>query len=114
MRADDVDFFALDFPLELAMNISSQNAKMPECIRSAFALLRLGLRNGFPNQTDRPYFDATDTRGWNLRGDLNCLIQVHRIDQIEPRQLLFSLREGPDTLLFRTHGSRGLNRLRRL
>ena len=87
---------------------------MPKCIRSAFALLRLGLRNGFPNQTDRPYFDATDTRGWNLRGDLNCLIQVHRIDQIEPRQLLFSLREGPDTLLFRTHGSRGLNRLRRL
>src|SRR5438477_603243 len=49
------------------------------------------LRAQFP---DRPYFNASLARRRNLRGHLDRVVQVSRLDQVKARQLLLRLDEG--------------------
>src|SRR5258708_40034674 len=67
---------------------------------------------------DRPYLDAALARGRNLAGQLGCVVQVPRVDQVEACQLLLRLGEGAvgDRQLPVPDADRGgrLNRLERL
>src|SRR5882762_2077556 len=79
-------------------------------ITSSGKLLRVQLSNG-------PHFDAADAGGRNLRGGLDRLVPIVRVDQIELCDAFFRFGERPtrDRHLAVPHADRfgGPNRLKR-
>src|SRR5689334_13165126 len=70
------------------------------------------------NIADRPHFDTPHRSRRDLRGELDSLVQVTRLEQVKARELFLRLREGAvadrEPAVAHAHGRSGRDRLERL